>query len=251
MERISLIAIVKSKSRNIVQEFDRGLIENRDNNLCLYLNPMTYLYYRSKPSCLSSVDMLRFDGLFITKFVNTVVRERVLPQSFDMSSLAPLFFRKSIECNRSVYIAGGREVEVIYFKALIEERYPGVRIVGFDDGYRKDDYYLAKVRDLNPDLVLLSMGSIRQDVLALKLKANYECIIFTSGAFFSQVYTSRGLKYYPAWLLAFNARWLYRFWKEPHVITRVVKYYPIFMFVFLYDLLIFKVTSYFNGKSEI
>lgn len=222
---------IKEKVVNV----EDNLINNKVGSV-IYLNPYTYNYFRKNMELIENIDGVRFDGFFMTavlKFFKINVPER---QSFDMTSLAPTIFSKAEREGLKIYLCGGTDGDLIKFKELIKERYPNLKIIGSKNGYFSDEEFnqlKADVVNLNPDLIILGLGGIKQEIVASRLAPYSKGYIFTCGAFISQ--TTKKINYYPKFIDKLNLRWAYRFWNEPHTIKRVLVNYPSFVVNFYLD----------------
>jgi exopolysaccharide biosynthesis WecB/TagA/CpsF family protein len=202
----------------------------------VYLNPSTYNYFRGRSHLLSGVTGFRFDGFFMV-FILRLFGMRISGrQSFDLTSLAPMVFQVAVEKKYKVFFCGGTDKDVCMFKARIEELFPGIRVCGVRGGYFSDDESESVIDDISaaePDLVILGLGGVKQERFAVELSKRLRSHIFTCGAFISQ--TAVRAEYYPKWVKKFGFRWLYRFYREPRVIWRVLRHYPLFVFYVFID----------------
>lgn len=179
---------------------------------------------------IANIDGVRFDGFFMTAVLRVFNIKVPKRQSFDMTSLAPIVFEKAELENLRVYICGGSDNDIENFIILIKTKYPNLNIVGSKNGYFSYEEFgelKSDVVTLKPDLVVLGLGGIKQEIIASKLSPFVEGYIFTCGAFISQ--TTKNINYYPKFIDKYNLRWAYRFWKEPHTIKRVLVSYPRFV----------------------
>ncbi len=218
-------------------------IEKPRKGLFIYLNPFNYFYFRTTPEILN-VAKYRMDGFFVNSFVTLVcgLKEVSIRQSFDMTSLAPKIFDYCINNKLPIFFAGGKDGDVEMFVQKILAIYPDLNVVGYCSGYHPDEVIISKIKASKSRVVVLGLGNIKQERTGLKLIKDYEALVFTCGAFISQTANSSANEgaYYPAWINKYQLRWLYRFYKEPHVIKRVAIYYPKFLFKFIIDWLAFK-----------
>lgn len=204
----------------------------------IYVNPFNYLFLR-KRSDITDVAFYRSDGIYLISVLKTFLPKSInfYRQSFDMTSLAPIVFDYCQRNNLSVFIAGGKPGDASKFKERLSERFPDLLWKGDIDGYKNEDEIIDAVLNANADVVILGLGNIKQESVAGRLASLKEGLYFTCGAFISQTANSKTMHYYPQWVNKYNLRWLYRFFTESHVIKRVFKYYPVFLFYFLRDLI--------------
>lgn len=229
---MDIIEVIESKYENITTVIDDGMV---DSCSVVYINPETYIHYRGRTHFLKEFDIVRFDGLFMTSVFRLFLTFQcpVKRQSFDFTSLAPKVFTYCVENKKSVFFAGGSKREVEDFVEKITSLYSDLDVSGFINGYESIEEIASAVKDSSADVVILGLGSIKQDIVANKVKDDATC--FTCGAFISQTANSDGNDYYPHIINKLNLRWLFRILKEDRVLQRVLIKYPHFLVVFLFD----------------
>jgi N-acetylglucosaminyldiphosphoundecaprenol N-acetyl-beta-D-mannosaminyltransferase len=205
--------------------------------LYTFINSYSYLRIRESNFANFSFDGYFYDGIIMKMFINLFLNKSISRISFDMTSLAPIIFKDSIKKNKNIYFIGSTEIEINGFIKTIKSNYADLDIVGYRHGYFSDherEESLNKINNINPDIVIVGMGSPLQENFLLDLKkTGWEGIGFTCGGFIHQ--TSKGLLYYPAWIDKTNLRWLYRLYDEPKLIKRFLGSYFIFPFIFIWD----------------
>ena len=174
----------------------------------------------------------RFDGIFadgalLVAAIKMCYGISVSRRSFDMTSLAPKLLEYACKEGKNIYIVASAKEQVERAVEIFRERYKGINIIGYRNGYFADEYEkdaeAQHIVELNPDFLIVGMGAIKQELFLLKVKdADYRGIGFTCGGFIHQ--TARNMiDYYPAWIDRMNLRFLYRMYKEPHTRKRYVK----------------------------
>jgi N-acetylglucosaminyldiphosphoundecaprenol N-acetyl-beta-D-mannosaminyltransferase len=169
---------------------------------------------------------------FLLKLFNFLPSDFTGVQSFDFSSHASSVFSKINNKGLRLAIFGGTEDEVQVFARKIELMYPDINICAVGHGYKSDQEYLLDVDLREPDVVLLSLGNIKQERLGVEIlrRRAGKIHIFCCGAFVHQEGRAVAGDYYPRLLSHLRLRFLYRFIKEPHTLKRVIRYYPLFFF---------------------
>lgn len=215
---------------------------NSDLKINTFLNPYSYFLARSKLDLFKDFNLF-VDGALLVMLLR-FIGVRVIRNSFDMTSLAPIILDNA-QCNKkSIFLIGGEsdvaKATVIFFK----RKYPELIILGSRDGFfnssseRAD--FIRSLSELNPDILIAGMGTPYQEQLLLDLTAlGWQGSGYTCGGFFHQTAKS-GLQYYPKWIDNLNLRWLYRMYDEPKLIKRYFLYYPLFLMFFAYDAFLFK-----------
>ena len=209
--------------------------ENK-NKLVTFINPFSYLELRKK-NIVEEMDQIFVDGILLVLMFR-LFGIKVNRKSFDMTSLAPIIFEKSVQNNQKIYFVGAKQDEIQKFIVNIQRKFDKLEIIGFRNGYfssfeeRSD--VLKKIDFLNPDIVIIGMGTPKQEQFLIDLKKlGWKGTGYTCGGFIHQ--TAKGINYYPEFFNKFNLRWLYRFVDERRVFIRTVKTYPIFIIIFLFD----------------
>ena len=178
----------------------------------LYMNPETYLFYRNCPQSLVDVRGLRFDGLLFSSLNRFFLNLKTPRRSFDFTSIADAVFSYYVRVEGKVAIYGGSNEDLSCFIKVLKERYPDLNIIDHASGYdfEPDEHCYPEL-----DFILVGMGGVLQDKVAIRLSAlNPNAQIMTCGAFISQTAGSGG-DYYPYIVNKLNLRFLYRFWREP------------------------------------
>ena len=228
---MNIFRFIKEKTITFSENWETG---NLDHSKVIYLNPSTYLYFRKNMHLISNIDAVRFDGIFmstILKLLGVNVKKR---ESFDMTSLAPIVFSRCASKSYKIFILAGAEGDADKFIALMEKEYPGIIFIGHQNGYFSDDEEVIKqITTINPDMVLVGLGGKKQEAFTNKLAKSFSGMAFTCGAFVTQ--TTKSKYYYPEFIDKWHLRWLYRFFKEKGIFTRVLKTYPKFIIIILMD----------------
>lgn len=204
-----------------------------DNYLFSYINPENIYLYES--SLDLNIIKYRVDGMFTIFLLNLIfplnedARKR---QSFDFTSVADLMFKKCSSDRKRIAVIGGTENDVVTFCNMIQKKYPKLNICCYMDGYQSDTNMIKTINDNNPDVLLLGLGTIKQEKFGHSIIKNkiMNGPVFTCGAFISQTANSKRstLEYYPHFIQKFNLRFVYRFFYEKKTRSRY-KFYPRFL----------------------
>ena len=138
----------------------------------------------------------------------------------------------SAQKRKRIALLGGTEHECDATHKYLKKRFNGLNIVFCKSGYfpnEQTDNMLSELLLTNPDIIIIGMGTPRQEITAIRLKSltTRPMTIFTCGGFITQ--TAIGGDYYPPIIKKTGTRWIYRTIKEPHVRKRVVVDYPRFL----------------------
>jgi N-acetylglucosaminyldiphosphoundecaprenol N-acetyl-beta-D-mannosaminyltransferase len=207
-----------------------------------YVNIYNYSIFRKHPDILSGFAQFTLDGIFLVWMIRLLFGRRIQRKSPDFSSYFTELFEWLDQHGKKTAFIGGSPEEIRVFTERVTGLYPGIQAVLTVSGYERDDEEVVqKVLSGGPEVILLGMGSPRQELFALLLKnRNCKGTIITCGAFISQTATG-GEEYYPVWINSLNLRWVYRIFREPVLFRRYFFQYPRALWVLLGD--------YFRGPA--
>lgn len=126
------------------------------------------------------------------------------------------------EC-RSLFLLGASEESNRLAYETIASRYPSIRLLGRRNGFNLDGDGLQSLRneliEKNPDVVLIGMGSPRQESLSNSLSKDRERGIFVCCGGAIDILAGQK-KRAPGFLVDNGLEWAYRLVKEPWRIKR-------------------------------
>lgn len=130
---------------------------------------------------------------------------------------------------KTFYLVGSKPQVIEETVAKLKVDFPGIRIVGYRDGYLKSEQErLDLITDIvakKPDVVFVAMGSPKQELLMEEIQKQHKAIFQGLGGSFD-VYTGH-VERAPKWWVDHNLEFAYRLLKEPKRIKRqiyLVKY---------------------------
>lgn len=126
--------------------------------------------------------------------------------------------------NKTFYLVGGRQEVIDETVAKLRKEYPGIRIVGFRNGYLKTPEESAALIDdivaKRPDCVFVAMGSPKQELLMEEMLRRHPAVYQGLGGSFD-VYTGH-VKRAPRWWIDHYLEFLYRLIHQPSRIKRQI-----------------------------
>lgn len=219
----------------------------KQGTIYTFLNPVSYLDAQKNIDLFLSFDGVFSDGVLLANTIKGLYGIDVSRNSFDMTSVAPRLFDYAIKNQKTIYIVASKDFEVKKAVSILSENYPNLKIIGYRNGYFKDDsemdMAISKIKDLSPDYLIVGMGILKQEYFLLRAKkSGFKGIGFSCGGFIHQ--TSKNLiNYYPNWVDKHDFRFLYRMLKEPHTRRRY------FRASFVFPIVSFK-NKYFSKKPN-
>lgn len=195
---------------------------------------------RRQSVLIEHIDAIYCDAISSARF-SSLCLGKVIPRiSFDYGSLAMDVFALCGKYQVPVFFLGGSAENIERAVTNVKEQHPDVPIAGHHHGYidGDEDAVVQQIIASGAQYVIIGMGTIKQEQMAQRVIAgasvlgvNITC--FTCGGFLTQA--SEKLQYYPQWINRAHLRWLWRLCKEEHVLGRLLREYPKFVYYFLKD----------------
>lgn len=236
-----LIEILKNK---LVENVD--VLLEMQHGIVTYVNPFSYLKLRKKIE-LKDFDHITSDGIVLKRLSSFMLQRPIKRLSPDFSSYFNPLFRQIVESKSEVYFIGTLPKLINQSVENIKKKFPNLNVIGFRDGYFKDDedlkLHIDEMVSLSPEVIIVGMGSPLQEDYLIKLKqAGWKGKGFACGGFLHQSF--KDVDYYPNWINKMNLRWLYRIYNEPKLIKRYTVDYSWFLVVFIFDWAKFKLSDH-------
>lgn len=213
-----------------ISDFKSKLLEFKaetNNNYCqstIYCN-----FYNVRTIfellCSNSKIFILTDSTLFANFVRLVTKTPIVPTTFDFSGIAGDFFFKCEKNQHKVLVCGGTVQEVTIAYDLIMSKFPNLRLTTVN-GYCDDEQLEDVIVNEKPTFVILSTGGKKQIIQNIKYThMGYTC--HCAGAFISQIAKGK-LDYYPRIFIRIPyGRFIYRCFREPHVISRATLGYSV------------------------
>jgi N-acetylglucosaminyldiphosphoundecaprenol N-acetyl-beta-D-mannosaminyltransferase len=190
----------------------------------LYLNPHVWNLARNDSDLLAALDgadVVWCDG------VGILLAARVLGSRLPERMTVPDFIddvcHQCVVDSRSLYFLGGEEGVARRTAEILRRRHPGLKVVGSHHGYlgkpEVEAKVLGEIRRLAPDLLLVGMGSPRQEMwIARHLQGLNVKVGWAVGALFDHL--TGKVPRAPHWASTHGLEWLHRLMVEPRRLWR-------------------------------
>jgi UDP-N-acetyl-D-mannosaminouronate:lipid I N-acetyl-D-mannosaminouronosyltransferase len=126
--------------------------------------------------------------------------------------------------SKSFYLAGAKEEVIQQTVEKLKKEFPGINLLGYRNGYIKTEeeqqQLIQTIATLQPDIVLVAMGSPKQELLMQEMQQHHPAIYQGLGGSFD-VYVGN-VERAPEWWLRNNLEWAYRLLKQPTRIKRQI-----------------------------
>ena len=161
------------------------------------------------------------------RILGTPIKERVPGIDFAADLLA-----RMAEEGASVFLLGAREGVARRAAAALCGRFPGLVIAGAENGYYKsgdEDALIARINAASPDLLLVCLGSPKQELWMRRNAARLRVGLMTGLGGALDVFAGDIPRAPENWRRA-GLEWLYRLLREPSRLRRVVVLPQILLF---------------------
>lgn len=128
--------------------------------------------------------------------------------------LPRILLEKSNEAKWRLFVGGASEEVNASAADAIARRYPDINIVGRVNGYAHESEMLEKVLAARPNVMLLAMGSPRQELAAARLIEQVPGIFIVGCGGALDILAGKTRRA-PRFMIENNLEWMYRLYKEP------------------------------------
>lgn len=169
---------------------------------------------------LNSADLCTADGIgvvYASKILKKPVPERVA--GFDLTCA---LLERMAKTDDGVFLLGAKPGVAELAKANMEEKYPGIKIVGTHDGYFKaedEDGIVKEINSSNAKLLLVCLGAPKQEKWIAKHQNNLKVSLCMGVGGTLDVFAGVA-KRAPGIFVKLNLEWAYRLLKNPSRIGR-------------------------------
>lgn len=145
------------------------------------------------------------------------------PSNVNGTDMFPLLCEASAFADGpSLYLLGGKPGVAVRCTESIRKRFPGVKILGAEDGYfseRSEEEVLSDIADQQPDILLVAMGAPLQEQWIAKHKANLGAgVAIGVGGLFD--FYSGDIARAPSPIRRAGFEWVWRLAMEPRRMAR-------------------------------
>ena len=155
--------------------------------------------------------------IYAAKLLKTPLKEKI--PGIDFTS--KLLERMAGE-EKTLFLLGGKPGVAEAAARNLTERYPGLRVVGTNDGYFQDDApVLEKINAASPDLLLVCLGAPKQEKWMRKNAGKLSVGLMIGAGGSMDVFAGTAERAPERWQRA-GLEWLYRLLKEPKRIGRMM-----------------------------
>ncbi|KON66944.1 acetylglucosaminyldiphospho-UDP acetyl-beta-D-mannosaminyltransferase [Peribacillus butanolivorans] len=160
------IPFIDSTMDEFINQMIYPRLMNQEKTFVVTANPEIVEYaneHQDYKDIITSADYITPDGVGIimaSKWLNQPLQERIT--GFDLMNE---LFRIADEQALKVYLLGAEEAVIETAALKVQEKYPGIELVGYNHGYIdiKDECLAKSIAELEPDIILTALGFPRQE----------------------------------------------------------------------------------------
>ena len=142
--------------------------------------------------------------------------------------LPKTIFECANESKFSLFLLGATEKVNLCAENSLNQKYPNIKVVGRQNGYFDDELVVfKKIKKLNPQIVMIAMGSPKQEKLAARLNEVIPSALLIGCGGALNILTGE-VKRAPIFYQKNHLEWFYRLLKEPSRFKRQL-ILPIFL----------------------
>lgn len=172
---------------------------------------------RDYDTALQSADLVHADGMSVV-FASRFLGGASIPERSATTDMVHDVAGLANARGLSFYLLGGKKGVASEAAQVLRATYPGLSIVGAEDGYFRDDdtdALCARIRDSGADILWLGLGRPLQEIWAHEHRADLAGVgvIKTCGGLFDHL--SGRVRRAPLWMQKAGLEWLWRFTLEP------------------------------------
>ena len=165
---------------------------------------------------LNSIEILHPDGIGVLGALRFLYGESISGERITGTDLYYEILRIADRHKWKIFLFGDTTETLKKACSVIHRRYPNVKIVGSHHGFADldDQEPREEMRTSNPDILLLGLGMLRQELWIEKYRSELQvpvCIIVGGGISFLSEVRKRA----PFILRSLGLEWLYRLFQEP------------------------------------
>lgn len=188
---------------------------------------------------LAEADLVVADGMpliWASRLQGTPLPERVAG-----SSMVEPLSERAAHLGYSIFLLGGNPGIAEQAGGILQKNYPGLRLAGTycpPMGFEEDPAQMRAIegflRESRPDIVLVALGSPKQELLIRRLRADFSGTWWL-GIGISLSFLAGEVVRAPSWMQRLGLEWAHRLWQEPR---RLAKRYLVYGLPFAVRLMV-------------
>ncbi len=210
-------------------QYGFGLFDKQTKSVIYTPNPeIVMAAYEDKnlQKNINQADLVLPDGIGVV--IGSKINGRPLKERVAGFDFVQQLFGALKNTDYTVYFFGSKEGVAALARKKMEEKYPGLSIVGECHGYEQNtEKIIRDINKLKPDFLLVGLGAPRQEQWIAENKERIDAKVFmgVGGSFDGMAGVVRRA---PQVFIRLNLEWFYRLIKQPTRFKRMLKL-PLFL----------------------
>lgn len=238
-ERVKILGVeIDNITSEEAGEITKQLIETSNKSCSLVVAPnVEFIMAAQKDE--EFFNILKTSKLATPDSIGVIIGGKLQKKPFKERIPGQTYLRKVFEVGEkegwTFYLLGGSGDIPRRAKEHLESIYPNVKIVGYHEGYFKEDSeekVIEEINSLQPNVLFVAMGAPRQEKWIYKNKDKLKVDIAAGqGGTFD--YEAGNIKRAPVWMQKCGIEWLWRLIREPKRIKRMTVL-PLYLLTILF-----------------
>lgn len=206
------------ESVDAAKDYIKELIKSRNGGYSVAINAEKIMMYGKRPEMKVIMDesiLPTPDG------AGAVIGMKILYRKKSIKlDLPKTIFQTADENKYSMFILGASEESNSMATDKLKKLYPGIKILGRRNGYFDNDKEIEEIlKELNPQIVMIALGSPKQEIFAKKMNDTLSGTLFIGCGGALDILAGK-TKRAPEFFINNNLEWFYRLVKDPKRIIR-------------------------------
>lgn len=238
-ERVKILGVeIDNITSEEAGEITKQLIETSNKSCSLVVAPnVEFIMAAQKDE--EFFNILKTSKLATPDSIGVIIGGKLQKKPFKERIPGQTYLRKVFEVGEkegwTFYLLGGSGDIPRRAKEHLESIYPNVKIVGYHEGYFKEDSeekVIEEINSLQPNVLFVAMGAPIQEKWIYKNKDKLKVDIAAGqGGTFD--YEAGNIKRAPVWMQKCGIEWLWRLIREPKRIKRMAVL-PLYLLTILF-----------------
>ena len=212
------------------------IAEARRSHVLVGINANNYVLAQKNKDLSEAVgnaDLIQADGVSIV-LASRLMGMRI-PERVNGTDLMNRLIEEADQRRLRIFFLGTKEMVLQRMLSILKEKYNGLKIAGFHNGYfgaDEETYIIEGIRKSQADILLVGMPTPFKEVWCYKIKVKLDItVILGVGGSFDVL--AGFIKRAPSWMQKAGLEWFWRLIMEPRRMwKRYLIYNTLFLFAF-------------------
>jgi len=223
-----------------IQKVDEFLSSNQNHSVA-FINAHCFNIAQKDPiytNALKNNDIILNDGIGIR--IACFFSKIPLKENMNGTDFIPKVFDLVSRRKHKVFLLGGKPGICEKAKSNILKIHPEIEIVGYNNGYYKDDMLIVdKINSSGADILIVGMGVPKQEIWIDNYKPLLNTKVCIAGGAIID-FLAEAVKRAPLWVQRIHLEWLFRMLQEPKRLWKRYMFGNITFFLYIFRYTFFR-----------